>query len=57
MLSEDGAKIMDDRDKKREEAIDALSRLVGFDVSDDDARPGDESLKRREKKRRAPGQG
>lgn len=33
---------MDEKDKKREEAFAALSRLVGFDVTDDNARPGDD---------------
>lgn len=31
------------RAKKLKEAIDNLSRLVGFDVWDDNARPGDGS--------------
>jgi hypothetical protein len=34
-------------DDKQQKAIDALSRLVGFDVDDDSARPDDGSLKRR----------
>lgn len=41
---------MDDKEKQRQEAIDALSRLVGFDVEDDNARPGDGSLDRRVRK-------